>query len=166
MRGHAVIIDQGKVDDPALVCIHGSKSHTALLARTLGSGQRDAAELLLTARLIALDVHDDRIVEVDVGAHERGEDHLESIERATVAADEHGKVSAVDIEDELAVIAIVLIDGRMLLTKKGKDLPKIPNCHVGDLIHLVVGQGLASLVTLPDGCELVVLRSIADVFLG
>ena len=54
----------------------------------------------------------------------------------------------------------------MLLTKKGKDLPKIANCHVGNLIHLVVSQGLASLVALPDGRELVILRSIADVLLG
>jgi len=65
VRGHAIIIDQGEVDDPTLIGVHRSQDNTALSASSLSRGKSDVAKLLPTARFIALDVDDDRIEEVD-----------------------------------------------------------------------------------------------------
>ena len=89
-------------------------------------------------------------MEAERAAQERGYDHLERIERAAMTANEHSKVSAIDIEDELAVVSVVLIDARTGLTEVGKDVLDRADGCIGDEIELVVGELLACLVLLLD----------------
>lgn len=57
-----------------------------------------------------------------------------------MAANENRKVTTVNVEDQLTVIAVILINRALSLTKETKELAKILNSNVSDLIGLVIGQ--------------------------
>lgn len=57
-----------------------------------------------------------------------------------MATNENCKVTTVNIEDQLAIIAVILINRALSLTKETKELAKILNSNVSDLIGLVIGQ--------------------------
>lgn len=57
-----------------------------------------------------------------------------------MAANENRKVTTVNVEDQLTVIAVILINRAVSLTKETKELAKILNSNVSDLIGLVIGQ--------------------------
>lgn len=57
-----------------------------------------------------------------------------------MAANENRKVTTVNVKDQLAVIAVILINRALSLTKETKELAKILNSNVSDLIGLVIGQ--------------------------
>lgn len=57
-----------------------------------------------------------------------------------MAANENRKVTTVNVEDQLTVIAVILINRALSLTKEAKELAKILNSNVSDLIGLVIGQ--------------------------
>ncbi len=57
-----------------------------------------------------------------------------------MAANENRKVTTVNVEDQLTVIAVILINRALSLTKEAKELAKILNGNVSDLIGLVIGQ--------------------------
>ena len=148
------------MDNAALIGVHRSQSNAALLRSTLSRSISNALKLLLTTRLVTLDVNNDGVVELDPAAHERGQHHLEGIERTAMTPDEDGKVTTVDIEDKLTLVTVILVDGGVSLTKVGKNLLEVVDGEVSDLIGLLVGKGNARLKVLADGCELIVLGSI------
>ncbi len=57
-----------------------------------------------------------------------------------MAANENRKVTTVNVKDQLTVIAVILINRALSLTKEAKELAKILNSNVSDLIGLVIGQ--------------------------
>ena len=57
-----------------------------------------------------------------------------------MAANENRKVTTVNVEDQLTVISVILINRALSLTKETKELAKILNSNVSDLIGLVIGQ--------------------------
>lgn len=57
-----------------------------------------------------------------------------------MAANENRKITTVNVEDQLTVIAVILINRALSLTKEAKELAKILNSNVSDLIGLVIGQ--------------------------
>lgn len=72
-----------------------------------------------------------------------------------MATNKNSKITAVDIEDQLAVIAVILINRALSLTKETKELAKILDGNISDLIGLVIGQLDAGLKMLADRGELI-----------
>ena len=72
-----------------------------------------------------------------------------------MAANENRKVTTVNVEDQLTVIAVILINRALSLTKETKELAKILNGDVGDLIRLLFGQLGTGLEALADRRELI-----------
>ena len=77
-----------------------------------------------------------------------------------MTTDENREVTTVDVKNELALVTVVLIDGRPGLAKEGQNLLQIVNGEVGDLVGLLVSKGNAGLKVLAKLCKLVVLGSI------
>lgn len=57
-----------------------------------------------------------------------------------MATNKNRKVTTVNVENQLTVIAVILINRALSLTKETKELAKILNSNVSDLIGLVIGQ--------------------------
>lgn len=72
-----------------------------------------------------------------------------------MAANENRKVATVNVEDQLSVIAVILINRALSLTKETKELAKILDGNVSDLIGLVIGQLDAGLKMLANRGELI-----------
>ena len=155
MGGNGVIVDKGKVNKPTLIGIHGSHSNSALLASLRSSSPSKTLNLRLPAGLIALDINNDGIVELKPAAHQGRKNHLKRVERTAMAANKHREVPAVNIKDKLAVIAVVLVDRALSLTKETEELAKILNSDIRNLIGLIIGQLDAGLKMLADRGELI-----------
>lgn len=72
-----------------------------------------------------------------------------------MATNKNSKVTAIDIEDQLAVIAVILINRALSLTKETKELAKILDGNISDLIGLVIGQLDTGLKMLADRGKLI-----------
>ena len=150
------------MDDAPLVGVHGGQGNATLLAGTLCSRKSNGLKLLLATGLVALDVHHDGVVELDAAAHQGGQHHLKGIQGTAVTTDENREVTTVDVKNELTLVTVVLVDGRLSLAKEGQNLLQIVNGEVGDLVGLLVSKGNAGLKVLANLCKLVVLGSIED----
>lgn len=153
--GDSVIVDKSKVNKPTLIGIHGSHSNSTLLASLRSGGLGKTLNLRLPAGLIALNINNDGIVELKSAAHQGRKNHLKRIERTAMAANEHRKIPAVNVKDQLPVITIVLIDRALSLTKETEELAKILNSDIRNLIGLIIGQLDAGLKMLADRGELI-----------
>ena len=155
VSGNGVIVDKGKVNQTTLIGIHGSHSDSTLLTSLRSGGPGKTLNLRLPAGLIALDINNDGIVELKPAAHQRRKNHLKRIERTAMAANEYRKIPAVNVKDQLPVIAIVLVDRALSLTKETEELAKILNSNIRNLIGLIIGQLDAGLKMLADRGELI-----------
>lgn len=153
--GNGVIVDKGKVNKPALISVHGSHGNSSLLASLRSSSPSKTLNLRLPAGLIALDINNDGIVKLKPAAHQGRKNHLKRIKRATMAANKYREIPAVNIKDQLAVIAVVLVDRALSLTKETEELAKILNSDIRNLIGLIIGQLDAGLKMLADRGELI-----------
>lgn len=72
-----------------------------------------------------------------------------------MATNENSKVTTVNVEDQLTVIAVVLINRALSLAKETKELAKILDGNVSNLIGLVIGQLDAGLKMLANRGELI-----------
>ena len=121
MGHNLLIVNEGKVYDPALIGIHGSKANLPPLPdRTRCRRACKRNKFLLTTHLVSLYVNHNGIVEVYRVAHIGVDEHLQSIECTTVTTDEHGKITTAHVEDQFPLVAIVLVYDKLFLTKKGK----------------------------------------------
>lgn len=100
------------MNDPALIRGHRTKIDVSLLVNGLVSRRTsDGFYLLPLTALIPFHIDHDRVTESHLASSDSGHEELQSIERATVTADEHSKIVSGYIENELAFIAFVLVDG-------------------------------------------------------
>lgn len=155
VSGDGVIIDKGKVNKPTLIGVHGSHSNSTLLACLRSGSPSKTLNLRLPARLIALNINNDGIVELKPAAHQGRKNHLKRVERTAMAANKHREVPTVNIKDKLAVIAVVLVDRALSLTKETEELAKILNSDIRNLIGLIIGQLDTGLKMLADRGELI-----------
>ena len=65
------------------------------------------------------------------------------------------KVATGDVEDQLALVSVVLVDRDLVLAEAGKDRANVADGGVGNLVDLVVGELDALLEVLANGSELV-----------
>lgn len=146
MSGNISVIDKSKVNKTTLIGVHRLETN---LTRTLGtrsSRPSNRLNLLLPTILVALNVNNDGEVEAKTLTNDRRDDELKSVEHATVAANENCQVTAINVENELSLVTIVLIDGGLSLTKALEDITNHANGEVGDGVKLVVAKLFISLV--------------------
>ena len=72
-----------------------------------------------------------------------------------MATNKNSKVATVNVEDQFTVIAVVLINRALGLAKETKELAKILDGNVSDLIGLVIGQLDAGLKMLANRGKLI-----------
>lgn len=72
-----------------------------------------------------------------------------------MTADKNCKVATGDVEDQLALVSVVLVDRDLVLAEAGKDRANVADGGVGNLVDLVVGELDALLEVLTNGSELV-----------
>ena len=156
-----IITTKCNVNQSALVGIHGRQGNTLMSANgALGSGLRHGSNLILSAALITLDVHDDRIPKAKLAAHQQREHNLKGIEGTSMTPNENCKIRSGYIQDQLALVTLILIDGRVRRIEVRKDGTQNGNSNIGDGVELLIGKLFTSLVAL---CNLgIIARDLRD----
>ena len=144
---HAVILTKGNMNETALIRGHGRKGNGTTLRNSSGSRRLSHGNnLVMSTALIALNIYDYRITEAKLAAHEQRNHGLKSIERTTVTTDQDSKVRRGHIENEFALIALVLIDRRVGSVEVGQNRANNRNSNVSNRIKIGIGQLLTSLI--------------------
>lgn len=103
---------------------------------------------------IPLDIDNHRIPEPKPAADQEGNHRLQRLERSAVTTDKNRQIGCRHIENQLALVAFVLIDGRVVSIEMSKNGTHDGNSCVGNGIELIVGQLLSSLIALGNLGEL------------
>ena len=144
-----IVATKCNMNESALIGIHGRKRNTLVSANsTLGSRLSHRGNLVLTATLISLNVHHNRIPKAKLTAHQKREHNLKSIKRTTVTTNENSKVRSRYIQNQLALIALILIDRRVGGIEVRKDGTQNRNRNIGNGVKLLISQLFTSLVAL------------------
>lgn len=149
MRVDGIIATKGNVNESTLVGIHRRERNTLMGANgTLSSGLGHRCNLVLSTALIALDVDDNRIPKTKLAAHQQREHNLEGIKGTSMTANKNGKIRSSYIQDQLALVALILIDGRVRRIEVRKDGTQNGNSNIGDGVEFLISQLFTSLVAL------------------
>lgn len=144
-----IIATKCNVNQSALVGIHGRKRNTLMSADgTLGSRLSHGGNLVLSAALVSLDVHYNRIPKAKLAAHQQREHDLKSIKGTTMTANENSKIRSGNIQNQLALVTLVLINRRVGGIEVRKDGTQNGNRNIGDGVELLIGQLFTGLVAL------------------
>ena len=144
-----IIATKCNVNQSALVGIHGRKRNTLMSADgTLGSRLSHGGNLVLSAALVSLDVHYNRIPKAKLAAHQQREHNLKGIKGTTMTANENSKIRSGNIQNQLALVTLVLINRRVGGIEVRKDGTQNGNRNIGDGVELLIGQLFTGLVAL------------------
>ena len=109
---NARLIAQGEMNQTALVGRHGAQLHTTMLRlRTSSGGVCRRLDFLTLAVLITFNIDDNRVTEAHGARCDGGNDELQRVERFSMTANKDSQVVDSDIQNKLALIALVLVDG-------------------------------------------------------
>ena len=149
MRINSIVTTKGNMNQSTFIGIHGRQGNTLMSANSaLGSGLGHRSNLVLSTALITLDVDDDRIPKAKLATHQQGKHNLKSIEGTSMATNENSKIRSGYVQNQLALVTLILIDGRVRRTEVRKDGTQNGNSHIGNGVELLIGQLFTSLVTL------------------
>lgn len=149
MRVDSIVATKGNMNQPTFIGIHGRQGNTLMSANSaLGSGLGHRSNLVLSTALITLNVDDDRIPKAKLAAHQQGEHNLKSIKGTSMTANENSKIRSGYVQNQLALVTLILIDRRVRRIEVRKDGTQNGNSHIGNGVELLVGQLFTSLVTL------------------
>lgn len=149
MRVDSIVTTKGNMNQSTFVGIHRRQGNTFMSANSaLGSGLGHRSNLVLTAALVSLDVHYNRIPKAKFAAHQQREHNLKGIKGATMTANENSKVGSRYIQNQLTFVALILIDRRVGGIEVRKDGTQDGNSNIGNGVELLIGQLFTSLVAL------------------
>ena len=149
MRVDSIVTTKGNMNQSTFVGIHGRQGNTFMSANSaLGSGLGHRSNLVLSTALITFDVDDDRIPKAKLATHQQGEHNLKSIEGTSMTANENSKVGSRYIQNQLTLVALILIDRRVGGIEVRKDGTQDGNRNIGNGVELLIGQLFTSLVAL------------------
>lgn len=144
-----IIATKCNVNQSALVGIHGRKRNTLMSADgTLGSRLSHGGNLVLSAALVSLNIHYNRIPKAKLAAHQQREHNLKGIKGTTMTANENSKIRSGNIQNQLALVTLVLINRRVGGIEVRKDGTQNGNRNIGDGVELLIGQLFTGLVAL------------------
>lgn len=145
----SIIATKCNVNQSTFVGIHGRQGNTFMSANSaLGSGLGHRSNLVLSTALITFDVDDDRIPKAKLATHQQGEHNLKSIEGTSMTANENSKIRSSYVQDQLALVTLILIDRRVGGIEVRKDGTQDGNRNIGNGVELLIGQLFTSLVAL------------------
>lgn len=145
----SIVATKGNMDQSTFIGIHGRQGNTLMSANsTLGGGLGHRCNLVLSTALITLNVDDDRIPKAKLAAHQQREHNLKGIKGTSVTTNENSKIRSGYVQNQLTLIALILIDGRVRRIEVRKDGTQNGNSHIGNGVELLIGQLFTSLVTL------------------
>lgn len=149
MRVDSIVTTKGNMNQSTFVGIHGRQGNTFMSANSaLGSGLGHRSNLVLSTALITFDVDDDRIPKAKLATHQQGEHNLKSIEGTSMTANENSKIRSRYIQNQLTLVALILIDRRVGGIEVRKDGTQDGNRNIGNGVELLIGQLFTSLVAL------------------
>lgn len=143
------VITKRDMNETTLIGGHGRKLYRPTLAQSAsGSRLRHRNNLILAATLISLDINYNRITKTELPTHKQREQGLKSLKRTTMATDQDSKVGSSNIKDQLALITVILIDGRVGGVEVSKNGAQNRNGDIGDSVELSIGKHLAGFIAL------------------
>ena len=146
---NGIVTTKGNMNQSTLIGIHRRQGNTLMSANSaLGSGLCHRSNLVLSTALITLNVDDDRIPKAKLAAHQQREHNLKSIEGTSMTTNEYSKIRRGYVQNQLTLIALILIDGRVRRIEVRKDGTQNGNSNIGNGVELLIGQLFTSLVTL------------------
>lgn len=149
MSINCIVAAKCNMNQSALIGIHGWKRNTLMSANsTLGSRLSHRGDLVLTATLVSLNIHHNRIPKAKLTAYQKREHNLKGIKRTTVTTNENSKIRSRYVQNQLAFIALILIDRRVGGIEVRKDGTQNRNRNIGNGVKLLIGQLFTSLVAL------------------
>ena len=149
MRVDSIVTTKGNMNQSTFVGIHGRQGNTFMSANSaLGSGLGHRSNLVLSTALITFDVDDDRIPKAKLAAHQQREHNLKGIKGTTMTANENSKIRSGNIQNQLALVTLVLINRRVGGIEVRKDGTQNGNRNIGDGVELLIGQLFTGLVAL------------------
>ena len=144
-----IITTKRNMNQSTLIGIHRRKRHTLMSTDSaLGSRLSHGGNLVLTAALVSLDIHYNRIPKAKLAAHQQREHNLKGIKGATMTANENSKIGSRYIQNQLTLVTLILIDGRVGGIEVRKDGTQDGNRNIGNGVELLIGQLFTSLVAL------------------
>lgn len=144
-----VITTKRNMNQSTLIGIHRRKRHTLMSTDSaLGSRLSHSGDLVLTATLITLDIDDNRIPKAELTTYQQREHNLKGIKRASMTTNENSKIRSSYIQNQLALVAFILIDRRVGGIEVRKDGTQNGNRNIGNGVELLIGQLFTSLVAL------------------
>lgn len=144
-----IITTKRNMNQSALIGIHRRKRHTLMSTdSTLGSRLSHSGDLVLTTTLITLDVDDYRIPKAELATYQQREHNLKGIKRASMTTNENSKIGSSYIQNQLALVAFILIDRRVGGIEVRKDGTQNGNRNIGNGVELLISQLFTSLVAL------------------
>ena len=145
----SIITTKCNVNQSALVGIHGRKRNTLMSTNsTLGSRLSHSGDLVLTATLVTLNVDDNRIPKAELTAYQQREHNLKGIKRTSMTTNENSEIGSRYIQNQLALVAFILIDRRVGGIEVRKDGTQNRNRNIGNGVELLISQLFTSLVAL------------------
>lgn len=149
MRVNGIVTTKGNMNQSTFVGIHRRQGNTFMSANSaLGSGLGHRSNLVLSTALITFDVDDDRIPKAKLATHQQGEHNLKSIEGTSMTANENSKIRSSYVQNQLTLVALILIDRRVGGIEVRKDGTQDGNRNIGNGVELLIGQLFTSLVAL------------------
>ena len=147
MGFNSSIIAKRDMHQTTLVGTHRRKSNRPMLTHgTGGSRVGHRSNLIIATALITLDINHHRITEPQATAHNQREHRLQRLKRTTVTPDEYSQIGSSNIEDQLAVIALILIDRGIFGIKMLQNIANHRQRNISDGIKLLIGKFLARLI--------------------
>lgn len=147
MSFDSLVITKCNVNKATLIGAHRGKLHSRMLLHsTSGSRASHGSNLLVTTALISFDIHNNRITEPELATHNEGYHGLKGFKRAPMSTNQHGKIGSCDVEDQFSFTTFILVDGSTLSIKLLKNIAQHRDRYIGNLIEILIGQFLTSLV--------------------
>ena len=137
MSFNSIVITKSDVDKSTLVRRHGGeRNRTTLINCTRRCRLSDAYNLIATTALITFNIHSHRVTKTELSAYEQGKQRLKRFKRTAMATDKYSQIGCSDIEYELALVALILINGGISSVEETKDRAKDGDGDISNGIKL------------------------------
>lgn len=129
--------------NPTLVGSHRSHRNLASLGScTIGSRLRNGFYLLPLPALVSLDIDNNRIPVTKLATRNGAYQELYGIKRAAMTSNQNSKIISSDVEDKLAFVAVILVDGDITNIERLENGLQDFYCRICNLINVNLGTSV------------------------
>ena len=133
------MVAKSNVHKTTLIGAHGLKAHRTMLTDgALSSTLGHLNKLVVATAPITLNIDDDGKTESKLTANQEREDRLERLKSATMATDKHREIRSGYVKNDLTVITLIFIDGRIGGIKVAQDIPQDGDGDVNHAVKFIV----------------------------